>query len=98
MKIRLQDLSRAEMLNSQYDIAFFGLGYEPRCTYVSKLIDIRNVHETIILSFNESAQNKSRLLSSDILQKKWASKLSIVNLEHSHIHEVYAVLNNKLSK
>lgn len=31
-------------------------------------------------------------------RKKWASKLSIVNLEHSHIHEVYAVLNNKLSK
>ena len=34
--------------------------------------------------------NKSRLQSFDNLQKKWGAKLSLVNLEHSHIHETAA--------
>ncbi|WP_165466423.1 hypothetical protein [Enterobacter cloacae] len=97
-KIRLQDLSRAEMLDTRYDIAFLGLGYEPRCVYVSKLLDTTNIDDLVVLSFNESAQNKSRLQSFDNLQKKWGAKLSLVNLEHSHIHEVYSVLNDKLLK
>lgn len=98
MKIKLQDLSRADMLTTHYDIAFFGLGYEPRCTYISKLLDSNNIKEAVILSFNESAQNESRLHSHDILLKKWGTKSTIVNLEHSNILDVYSVLNAKLAK
>lgn len=98
MKIKLLDLSRAEMLDSQYDLAFLGLGYEPRCTYISKLLDVKKIADVVILSFNESSQNKSRIQSYENLQKKWGSKISIVNLEHSHTQQVYEILNDKISE
>jgi hypothetical protein len=64
---------------------FLSLGYEPRCVYVSKLLNTTNIDD-VLYPFNESAQNKSRLQSFDNLQKMGA-KLSLVNLEHSHIRK-----------
>ncbi|AYN28501.1 hypothetical protein D8682_16885 [Buttiauxella sp. 3AFRM03] len=97
MKIKLEDISRAELLSSNYDIAFVGLGYEPRCTYVSKLLDQEKISEVVILSFIESSQNKSRLNSLDLLVKKWNHKYRLVELEHSNTQDIYKTLNQMVS-
>ncbi len=98
MKIKIQDISRAELLSSEYDIAFLGLGYEPRCTYVSKIINFDNVNEVIAFSFIESENNISRINSYEYLLKKWSKKMHMIELEHSNIKEVYGALSKYLSK
>lgn len=94
MKIKLQDISRSELVGTQYDFIFIGLGYEPRCTYVSRLLDENNVKHAVLFSFAESRDNKSRLNSLDDLIKKWGAKATLIELEHSNIHAVYQEVNN----
>lgn len=96
MKIKLTDISRAELISTKVDLAIFGLGYEPRCTYVSKLLSAENIKEVMLLSFSESKDNKSSMNSLDILSRKWSNKMSIFELEHSSVQAVYKILNERL--
>ncbi|KFK95000.1 MULTISPECIES: hypothetical protein [unclassified Serratia (in: enterobacteria)] len=98
MKIKIVDISRTELLSSKYDIVFLGLGYEPRCTYVSKLLDTNAINEIITFSFVESKDNSSKIKSYEYLLKKWSNKMHTIELEHSNVKEVYGTLNKYLSK
>ncbi|MDX6019171.1 hypothetical protein SIL08_02555 [Scandinavium sp. V105_16] len=94
MKIKVNDISRAEMLEASYDIAFLALGYEPRCTYVSRLLDVDRVKETIIFAYSENLDSINRKESHSFFQKKWSGKEKFVDLAHSNVKEVYSVLNS----
>lgn len=96
MKIKLTDISRSELIGSNFDMAIFGLGYEPRCTYVSKLLSTDRINEVLVLSFSESKQNKSRLNSLEVFNRKWANKLSVFDLEHSSVQQIYKIIDEHL--
>ncbi|WP_023637569.1 hypothetical protein [Dickeya solani] len=96
MKIKILDISRTELLSSKYDIAFIGLGYEPRCTYISKILDIDAVGKVVAFSFVESKENSNKIKSHEYLLKKWSNKMNMIELEHSNVKEVYSTLNKYL--
>lgn len=93
MKIKVQDISRAEFLDSSYDVVFLALGYEPRCTYVSKLIDNINVESVVVLAYSENLDNVGRKESNSYFIKKWSDKAVYIELAHSNVKDVYKKLN-----
>lgn len=96
MKIKLNDISRADLLDSKYDVAFLALGYEPRCTYVSKILDSSYVEELIVFAYSENLDNFSRKESRSFFIKKWSGKEKYIELAHSNVKEVYVALNSLL--
>ncbi len=92
MKFNVQDLSRATLLDSTYDVAFFSLGYEPRCTYVPSLLKKANVTKSAIFAYSENHSCSSRMKSYDYFKKYWTESC-IVELKHSSVREVYTYIS-----
>lgn len=82
------------MLETNYDIAFLALGYEPRCTYVSRLLNEESVKEAIIFAYSENLDSVSRKESHTFFKNKWTGKDRYVDLAHSNVKEVYSILNS----
>ncbi|MBA0165572.1 hypothetical protein H0255_20795 [Pectobacterium versatile] len=93
MKIKILDISRSELLSTNYDIIFLGLGYELRCTYLSTILNKNQAEKVILFSFTESEKNKNRIDSYDYLTKKWGKKSYLFQLNHSNVKDVYKAMN-----
>lgn len=95
MKIKVDDLSRSKLLDSDYDLAFFSLGYEPRCVYVPSILDKARIDDCVIFSYSENQDNENRLKSYEYFESDWGSE-KINELSHSCVKKVYKCLSDKL--
>ncbi|CAM3720294.1 hypothetical protein [Pseudoalteromonas maricaloris] len=85
--IRIKDLSRAKLTQSEYDLAIFAVGYEPRCTHLFDLLEKSKINDILLLAYEESQQNE--------MHKLHLANFGIndvVILTHSEIREVYSAL------
>lgn len=96
MKIKVEDISKTELLGSEYDLAFFSLGYEPRCTYVPNIIDNKNISKCIIFTYSENQDSDNRKEALIFFKKKWKDS-EMLELSHSNVANVYETLSNNLN-
>lgn len=72
MKInKIHDTEINNIVNTNYDIAFFASGYESRCTYISTLLDKDSVNTIVVLGFKNIANNTQRKLNDGIFSEKF---------------------------
>ncbi|QTH64542.1 hypothetical protein J1N51_03455 [Psychrosphaera ytuae] len=73
-EFRLSDISRRDLLESKYDLAIFCCGYEPRCTFLSEILDISNISDAIVFSYNEHSEMAHRKSIDNFFLRTYSSK------------------------
>ncbi|RTR32792.1 hypothetical protein [Shewanella atlantica] len=86
--VRIKDLSRYEVMQSHFDLGIFCTGYEPRCTHLVNLLDSRNINKSLVLSYQESAQNSVHKANEALFRT--AGYNSLVSLKHCEIKLAYS--------
>tara|TARA_B100000700_G_scaffold37345_1_gene36911 strand:- start:9344 stop:10309 length:966 start_codon:yes stop_codon:yes gene_type:complete len=89
--IRIKDMSRAKLIQSEYDLAIFSVGYEPRCTHLFDLLERNKINNVLLLTYEESKQH-------EIHKVNFAhfGQSDVVTLNHSEIKKVYTALIEKV--
>ena len=95
-KIKIQDLSRSELLKYKFDLAIFALGYEPRCTHVASLLNSSSIKNSIVLSYKESAEDSSQKDNLEIFERLELSNMS--SYTHDEVKGIYKIVHDKLSE
>lgn len=88
--VRIKDLSRSEIMQSQFDLGIFSTGYEPRCTHLANLLNSENIKESLVLSYEESAQNDVHKENENFFRSKGYK--NFVTLKHCEIKLAYRSL------
>lgn len=92
---RIKDISRSDLLNTNYDLAVFSAGYEPRCSHLITLLDKDKIGEHIVFSYQESSGEQKQ-----INELNTFSHLGYVNqyqICHQEILVVYKLLVEQVS-
>lgn len=55
-KFDVLDISRKDMLSKEYDLGIFCCGYEPRCTFLSEILDRKRLRKSIVFSYKELSE------------------------------------------
>jgi hypothetical protein len=85
----VDDISRKDMHESNYDLAIFCCGYEPRCTFLSEAIGSTKIDKTIVFSYEEHASMTHRQSIDDYFIKKWLNS----SIKKSSASNVQIVIN-----
>lgn len=72
--LKIKDISRSHIHNSEYDLAIVCCGYEPRCTFLSEIVDTKNIKNTIVFSYEEYSNSEHRLSIDDFFMTRWGKK------------------------
>jgi len=92
--IRVNDLSRSEFINNEYDLVILASGYEPRCTYVASLLTGTRITDPIVFSYEESSTDPAQIENEKTLGDfGFDQKLS---LNHNEVKKVYQAIIEKL--
>lgn len=94
--VRIKDLSRSEVMQAQFDLSIFSVGYEPRCIHLASLLDRQNLGQTLILSYEESAQNDAHRTNQNLFKNMGYT--TIVSLKHSEIKLAYQAFIDTMGK
>ncbi|GHB68422.1 hypothetical protein GCM10008107_17370 [Psychrosphaera saromensis] len=73
-KFNVSDISRKVLLDSKYDLAVLCCGYEPRCTFLSEIIDKTNINDVLVYSYSEHADMLHRKSIDSFFVNKFESK------------------------
>ena len=93
--IRIKDLSRVELMQEEFDLAIFSVGYEPRCTNLISLLDEQKINNSFVLSYEESKSEDVHAESLNMFSNYGLT--DFVYLNHSDIKEVYSKLIDKIT-
>ena len=73
-KFNVSDISRRDLLSSQYDLAILCCGYEPRCTFLSELIEKEKIDDVLVYSYVEHADLPHRKSIDNFFSKTFETK------------------------
>ncbi|MDW6003304.1 hypothetical protein [Vibrio mangrovi] len=88
--VRIKDLPRSEIMQTQFDLGIFSVGYEPRCIHLAGLLERQNIGHTLVLSYEESAQNDVHRTNQSLF--KSMGYTNFVSLKHCEIKLAYQSL------
>jgi hypothetical protein len=66
----VEDVPRAQLQSTSYDLAFFASGYESRCTALGKSLTRSNLGAAHVIGFEEHPHHPNRLLNDEFFQSQ----------------------------
>ena len=92
--IRINDLSRSELINNEYDLVILASGYEPRCTHIASLLPGTRVTESLVFSYEESSKDPTQIENENTLKSLGFDKK--ISFNHNEVKKVYLAIIEKL--
>jgi len=95
--LKIKDISRNHVHESEYDLAIVCCGYEPRCTFLSEIVETNNIKDTIIFSYEEYSHSEHRRSIDDFFMTKWG-KTKLSKISSDRVDIIFQQLNQWFEK
>ena len=96
-KLAVKDISRKDVHDTNYDLALFCAGYEPRCTFLSEVLGETKIKSTIIFSYIEHGDMPHRASIDSYFKKAWPT-CSVKLSSASSVQVIFKSLTDWFSK
>jgi hypothetical protein len=85
---RVLDLTMNDIADSAYDLVLFASGYEERCTYIPKKLNLTRLSNPVVLGFREIEDDPQRQVNDTYFSSQWGKLVPVGSNDDSVIYEL----------